>query len=181
MAGKPAWNRGRTLEECFDPATAERLRECRCQAARTTHERWRPDSVSETRRRQKLSLVAKASGLGQYRPGSGRGRKGRYKGVWCDSSYELAFVMYALDHDFPFQRNQESFRYFFEGRERRWIPDFRLDGGTYLEIKGYVTDQVKAKFAAFPHPLIIVERTNMNFVFDYVIATYGRNFVSHYE
>jgi hypothetical protein len=56
-----------------------------------------------------------------------------------------------------------------------------LVGGTYLEIKGYVTDQVRAKFAAFPHPLIIVERENMQFVFDYVISTYGKNFVSLYE
>lgn len=27
---------------------------------------------------------------GGYRKGSGRGKKGRYKGYWCDSSWELA-------------------------------------------------------------------------------------------
>jgi hypothetical protein len=40
---------------------------------------------------------------------------------------------------------------------------------------------VKAKFAAFPHPLIVVKRESMKFVFDYVIETYGRNFISLYE
>jgi hypothetical protein len=90
-------------------------------------------------------------------------------------------VIYALDHQFPFERNLESFPYTFEGRERRWIPDFRLVSGTYLEIKGYVTAQVQAKFEAFPHPLIVVARENLEFVFDYVIATYGKNFVSLYE
>src|SRR5712691_797447 len=151
------WNRGRRLEECYDPATADRLRECSRQAARTMHKLWTPDSVSETRRREKLSVAAKLRGLGQYRPGSGRGRQGRYKGIWCDSSYELAFVIYSLDHGFPFARNWQAFPYTFDGAQRTWIPDFRLDGGFYLEIKGYVTDQVRAKFAAFPHPLIIVQ------------------------
>jgi hypothetical protein len=181
MAGKPAWNRGRTLEECFDPATAERLRECsRLQAVRL-HSQWDPQSATEVKRRERLSQVARMRGLGKYQPGSGRGRQGRYKGIWCDSSYELAFVIYSLDHMFPFERNQQAFPYEFEGRQRIWIPDFRLDGGFYLEIKGYVTDQVNAKFAAFPHPLIVVKRESMKFVFDYVIETYGRNFISLYE
>ena len=33
---------------------------------------------------------------GGYKPGSGRGKQGWYKGYWCDSSWELAFVMYCL-------------------------------------------------------------------------------------
>lgn len=181
MAGKPAWNKGRRLEDCYDPATAARLRECSRQSAKKMHDKWDPESDVETRHRRKLSLAAVARRLGQYRRGSGRGKQGRYNGVWCDSSYELAFVIYALDHGFPFERNQQSFAYVFEGRQRTWIPDFRLLGGTYLEIKGYVTNLVRAKFAAFPHPLIVVERENMKFIFDYVISTYGRNFVSLYE
>ena len=40
MAGKPAWNKGRTLEECFDPATGERLRECSRQQAVRLHSQW---------------------------------------------------------------------------------------------------------------------------------------------
>ena len=44
-----------------------------------------------------------------------------------------------------------------------------------------MTDQVEAKFAAFPHSLIVVQRENMKFVFDYVIATYGKDYVRLYE
>ena len=120
-------------------------------------------------------------GLGQYRQGSGRGRKGRYKGYWCDSSYELAFAIYAIDEGMAFERNWQSFPYTFEGRSRTWIPDFRLTDGTFLEIKGYMSPQTEAKFSSFPHGLIVVQREKMKFVFDYVIETYGRDFIRLYE
>jgi hypothetical protein len=132
-------------------------------------------------RRKKLSVVARQRGLGQYREGSGRGKKGRYRGYWCDSSYELAFVIYALDHGFWFERNWQAFSYSFEGRTRTWIPDFRLKNDMYLEIKGYESPQACAKFAAFPHGLIVVKRENMQFVFDYVVGNYGRDFTRLYE
>jgi hypothetical protein len=74
MAGKPAWNRGRKLEECHDATTVERLRECARQNAALVHARWDPRSASEQRRRAKLSQIAKERGLGRYRPGSGRGK-----------------------------------------------------------------------------------------------------------
>jgi hypothetical protein len=108
-------------------------------------------------------------------------KKGRYKRYWCDSSYELAFVIYALDEGMWFERNWNSFPYTFEGRERRWIPDFRLKDGTYLEIKGYTSPQAEAKFAAFSHGLIIVKWENMKFVFEHVVKKYGRDFIRLYE
>jgi len=39
------------------------------------------------------------SGKGGKRIGSGRGKSGWYKGYWCDSSWELAYVIYNIDHD----------------------------------------------------------------------------------
>lgn len=181
MAGKPAWNKGRSFEQSYDSATAERLRECSRKAAMRMHQLWDPKSKAEAQRRAKLSDVAKKRQLGQYRRGSGRGKKGWFRGYWCDSSYELAFVIYALDQGFAFERNWKSFPYTFEGRPRTWIPDFRLTDGTYLEIKGYLSPQAEAKFGAFPDGLIVVRRENMQFVFDYVLKTYGRDFVRLYE
>ena len=135
----------------------------------------------EAQRRVKLSAEARRRGLGRYHQESGRGRKGRYKGHWCDSSDELAFVIYALDQGMAFTRNWQAFPYVFEGRVRTWIPDFRLSDGTNLEIKGYVSPQAEAKFAAFPRGLIVVHKENLSFVFDYVIQKYGRDFTRLYE
>jgi hypothetical protein len=89
-------------------------------------------------------------------------------------------VIYALDEGMWFERNWNSFPYVFEERERRWIPDFRLKDGTYLEIKGYALRQAEAKFAAFPHELIVVKRENMKFVFEHVVNKYGRDFTRLY-
>jgi hypothetical protein len=47
--------------------------------------------------------------------------------------------------------------------------------------KGYVSEQAQAKFDAFPHPLIIVQKRNLQFVFDYVVGKYGKDFVRLYE
>jgi hypothetical protein len=181
MAGKIPWNRGMTWAQMFGESRAEEMRQIgRANVARA-NEMLRASPDLEARRREKLSEIARQRRLGQYREGSGRGRKGRYKGHWCDSSYELAFVIYAVDHGFWFKRNWEAFAYPFEGRTRTWIPDFRLKNNMYLEIKGYESRQTQAKFAAFPHGLIVVKRENMQFVFDYVVGRYGRDFTRLYE
>jgi hypothetical protein len=67
------------------------------------------------------------------------------------------------------------------GRVRYWRPDFRWNDGLYIEIKGYTSPQAEAKFAAFPHPLLIIRKHNLQFVFDYVIQNYGRDFTRLYE
>ena len=181
MAGKVPWNRGLTWEQMFGDEEARRMRGVARANARRAQEVLRASPDVEARRREKLAEEARRRGLGRYREGSGRGRKGRYRGYWCDSSYELAFVIYALDQGMAFERNWQAFPYTYEGRQRAWIPDFRLTDGTYLEIKGYASPQAEAKFAAFPHGLIVVRRENMQFVFDYVVQTYGKTFTRLYE
>jgi hypothetical protein len=181
MKGKAAWNRGKTWVEMYGVDGERRQREFANANIRRVQEvlRSRPDI--ELRRREKLSAVARHRGLGRYRAGSGRGRKGRYKGFWCDSSYELAFVAYALDHGWALERNWRSFAYEYEGAARRWIPDFRFRNGVYIAIKGYVSPQAQAKFAAFEEPLLIFTKDMLYAAFDYVIGKYGRSFVRLYE
>jgi hypothetical protein len=56
--------------------------------------------------KQKLSKVAKERNLGGYVKGSGRGKKGWYKGIFCDSSWELAFVIFCLETNKKIKRNE---------------------------------------------------------------------------
>lgn len=71
--------------------------------------------------KDKLSLIAKQKGLGGYVEGSGRGKKGRYKGFYCDSSWELAYVMYCLDHNICIERNTAKFEYVFEEQTKKLL------------------------------------------------------------
>lgn len=128
----------------------------------------------------RLSDVAKERGLGGYIRGSGRGKKGWYKGHWCDSSYELAWIIYQLDHGYMFTRNTAKFAYEWEGKTRNWIPDFILANGCYVEIKGYETPQTRAKFVDFPHDLVVIKAIQMQPYLKYVIDTYGKDFVRLY-
>src|SRR6059036_3964323 len=76
---------------CLRAESSERIRRL--------HEELRGSPEREQRRRAKLSKVALQRGLGGYERGSGRGKKGWYRGYSCDSTYKLVFVVYALDHE----------------------------------------------------------------------------------
>jgi len=55
---------------------------------------------------------------GGYRKGSGVGKGGWYKGYWCDSSYELAWIIFNIEHGNPFTRNTEEFEYIWGGKKK---------------------------------------------------------------
>ena len=52
-------------------------------------------------------------------------------------------------------RKTELFPYEYSGSVVHWTPDFLLADGTYVEIKGYLTEQAPAKFEYFLRPLTI--------------------------
>lgn len=69
--------------------------------------------------------------LGGYREGSGRSKSGYYKGLYCGSTYELAWLIYQIDHNFPFER----FSGVIEDNHIKYIPDFLINNKTIVEIK----------------------------------------------
>lgn len=54
-------------------------------------------------------------------------------------------MIYNLDHGIKFERCKEKFEYEFEGKKHNYYPDFKLEDGTYVEIKGYSTSRWCAK------------------------------------
>lgn len=151
-------NKGKHLSE----ETKEKLRQHSHPVSEETRKK-----ISETCKKNKLS--------GGYRHGSGRGKKGWYKGYYCDSSWELAYVVYNLEHNISFIRNEELFPYIFNGEEHNYKPDF-IEGDTYVEIKGYVTEQVIAKEAFFNKPLKRLDKKGLKPYLDYTINKYGKTF-----
>lgn len=66
---------------------------------------------------------------------------GYYKGYYFECSYELAWIVYNLDHGIKFNRCTESFEYY-DSKTDKWrlyFPDFEMPDGTIIEIKGYYT------------------------------------------
>jgi hypothetical protein len=140
----------------------------------------------ELLRKQKISETMKKNpNSGGVRKGSGRGNKGWYNGFWCDSSWELAWVIYHIDHKINFERNQIGFEYDFLGKKLRYYPDFKI-GDIFYEIKGRRTyetldNQTKEKINQFQLTLIVIYEKEMKPILDYVVKTYGKDFIKLYQ
>ena len=121
--------------------------------------------------------------LGGKRSHSGRGKQGRYHGIWCDSSWELAWVIYNIEHNIKFVRYHGYFEYQFEGQTHKYYPDFELEDGTIVEIKGYQSKQWQAKLNQFPKDkkLQILGKNEMAPILEYVKTKYGKDFIYLYE
>jgi len=132
---------------------------------------------SDTKAR--LSEVAKERKIGGYIQGSGRGKKGWYKGFFCDSSWELAYIIYCLDKNLDIRRNTEKRKYEYNGVVKNYIPDFIVNG-VITEIKGYKTAQWLAKLSANPD-VSVLYKTDLQPIFAYVKAKYGADYINMYE
>lgn len=114
---------------------------------------------------------------GGRRPGSGRGICGWYKGFWCDSQWELAFIVYCLDNNISIKRNQTGYKYLFEGKEHKYFPDFIINNELY-EIKGYFKAVDYVKHAAVKNLgliLHVLTFKDLIKVFNYIKEVYKLN------
>ena len=127
-----------------------------------------------------MSRLARAKRNGGYRPGSGRGKSGWYRGYWCDSSWELAWIIYHLDRGWTFSRNTEKFAYTYDGVTKNYIPDFVLPDGTFVEVKGYFTPEVRAKLAVVPGILVFGPK-EMGPILGEIQSRLGKDITTVYE
>lgn len=104
----------------------------------------------------------------------GRGNQGSYMGIWCDSSWELAFLVYHIEHGMHIERCKERRSYIFRNQSKIYIPDFVTDEGL-IEIKGYITEQWLAKINQNPDIIVLYEGDMQKYL-DYVKAKYGDEF-----
>lgn len=106
---------------------------------------------------------------GGLRKGAGRGKHGWYKGLWLDSTYELAYVIYCLDHDQTVIRNKRFWYYIdpLDGKTKKYYPDF-LVNGKLVEIKGIINSLTQIKANAVTEPLLILTKKELQPIFQYV-------------
>jgi hypothetical protein len=168
--GSVSWSKGLTKEtDSRIKARPERVGK-RFAASLNGH-------TEETKKR--LSEVAKERKLGGYVRGSGRGKKGWYKGFFCDSSWELAYVVYCLENNIDIKRNTQKRQYVWEGEIKNYIPDFIING-TLTEVKGFKTEQWLAKLSANPDVKVLYEK-DLEPILEYVKNKYGKDFINLYE
>lgn len=116
-----------------------------------------------------------AKGTGGFKEGSAKNYKhGRYKGIHCDSSWELAFVVYMLDNNIEISRYNGYRTYYLENKQYKFYPDFVVDDKLY-EIKG-IKDKISEAKLQYNPDVIFLYRNDMKKYIDYASEKYGKNF-----
>lgn len=98
-----------------------------------------------------------------------------YKNIRCDSSWELAFVVFNIEHNIPIKRNTQRFEYFIDDKKHIFIPDFVVNETEITEIKGKQDSNWKIKQLACPN-IKFIFREDIKQYLDYVITKYGKEF-----
>jgi hypothetical protein len=171
------WNRGLTKET--DPRLMQVSR-----SMQRAHLEGRATGRAATKEAEELrkAKIRRSTKIGGHRLGSGRGKKGWYKGIFCDSSWELAYVLYMLEiKQAPVRKNWEKFPYTFHGKTRYYVPDFILGDKSYVEIKGYATDVALHKLSQFPYKIKLLSGREMAPILRTVVKRFGVDFVRLYE
>lgn len=167
-------NKGRRYEKRNGILTNEKYNEFICQHC---GEIGKSTNYKKDQKYHKKCWLSISGGL---KEGTSRSKHGWYKEYWCDSSYELAFLIYCLDHEIKIERNREGFEYVFENKKHLFYPDFIVDG-KYVEIKNFESDLTDAKILYFPHEIKVYYRKTIQPFLKYVKNKYGNNFISLYE
>lgn len=136
----------------------------------------------ELERRRKISESMKRNGKsGGYRKGSGIGKSGWYKGIWCDSSWELSYVIFNLENNIKFIRNKKRFYYTYKDKRHYYLPDFYLENeDKFVEIKGRETELDKIKYKSCPN-LKVLYLSDMTKYIQYASDKYGKDFIKLHE
>lgn len=173
------WCKGKKLKDVFGEERAKEIGEIISKALIGKSTGKAKNFLKELERKNKISkkMIGNLNWENSVHV-SGRGKKGKYKGHFFASSWELAFIIYHIDHNIKFERNWEKFEYINkEGKRKFYIPDFIVDD-VYVEVKGYVTENVILKEKYFPHTLIRYDKEGIKKFLNYVIEKYGKNFVT---
>lgn len=115
---------------------------------------------------------------GGFRKNAGRGRRGYYKGLYCMSTWELAWVVYQLDHGLIVEQCKDSFEYIMNGELHHYTPDFIIDD-VYYEIKNWHRPDTDFKLNQFPKDkkIVLIEGKIENKLYlNYAKETYGDTF-----
>lgn len=108
---------------------------------------------------------------------TGFGKRGYYKGIHCDSTYELAFIIYCLDHNINIKRCDLVFKYIYNNAEHKYYPDFIIDDNLIIEIKGFWQQKLDYKIEAVKksgYDIKVCYHKDLEEIFKYIYEIYGK-------
>ena len=179
--GRTPWNKGLTSDD-------ERVKK----GAETYHNRYEQglikvwcDGLTKDTDERIAKYVKKMKAnpdCGGYREKSGYGKSGTYKGIFCNSTWELAYLLYCIDNNYKIERCNKYYIYTgADNEEHKYYPDFIVND-EIIEIKGYITESWKMKLPIVEREHIkVLYKEDMKPILEYVTNTYGEDFYKLYD
>jgi hypothetical protein len=100
----------------------------------------------------------------------GRVKQIEYKGILLKGGWEVKTAKWLDYNNIEWKYEPCSYPYEFEGKERRYFPDFFLpEYNVYLEVKGYETEQDRAKWSQLKKDLVIIDKKVVDKLYEYSI------------
>lgn len=104
----------------------------------------------ETKAKRKATIAEKVE-KGEWHVSLAKDHHHVYKGIDLHGKWELNYAKWLDENQIKWMRCKDSFFYEYNGKTRRYTPDFYLiDSDEYIEIKGYKTEKDTAKWSQFP-------------------------------
>ena len=104
----------------------------------------------ETKEKRKTTIARKVS-EGTWHTSLAKNHHYKYNGCDLHGKWELRYATWLDQNNIKWERCKETFGYIFNGKKRRYTPDFYLEeSDEYVEIKGYKTEKDEAKWSQFP-------------------------------
>ena len=173
--GSIPWSKGLTAETDIRIANGLKKLQDKVDSGEYVYPKgWKHSDVS----RKKMSDNAVLKGFGGYKKGSGIGKSGWYGGIFCDSSWELAYVIFNQEHGIPISRCKERRTYYWNGKLSIYLPDFVVNDKV-VEIKGYKTDRWLEKLRCNPDVTVLYHDEMIPYL-DYAVEKYGKDFIKLY-
>lgn len=83
--------------------------------------------------------------------------------VYLNGTWEYKYALWLDENNIDWRRNKKGFPYMFDGKRRKYYPDFHLlSENKYVEVKGYETEKDKAKWSQFPEKLLVLKKIELN-------------------
>lgn len=166
------WNRGKTKET--DPRIAKSVQTFKEHLAQG---QFKPSFLGRAVSDETKQKIRDSIHQEQLQRGN-RAKWGTYKGIHCDSSWELAFLVYHLDNGLFIRRSIYKFPYInTKGEQHYYYPDFDTEFNT-VEIKGFMSEDAKLKISAVPEdiPFKLILSKDIQQYLQYAKRMYGENF-----
>ena len=107
--------------------------------------------------------------------------QGVYRGYRCDSLWELAFVVFNLDHGIEFHRCVKPYPYRWYRKTRWYYPDFVMGDGRLVEIKGIMCGRDRRKLESMPEGVTVIGPKEIVPYMAYCRSRYGDDLSRLYE